>query len=152
MNREGLTATARQYLSRHDVDALERSITREPSLSPSHMSHDDCKPPLVPLKNGAFINELVEIVKIYLARGDIAKVKRFFQAVNQKKLIRGYGRFFLQRGGYGGPMVIKLELRESPQREFQIEVWYQLIHPGYVNGQKAEGPRRTYPTSITAPN
>ncbi|MBF0508023.1 MAG: hypothetical protein HQK57_03740 [Deltaproteobacteria bacterium] len=151
VNQGGLMATARQYLSRHDVDALEQSITREPSPGPSHMSHNDCKPPLVPLKNGAFINELVEMAKTCLARGENAKVKKFFQAVNQRKLIRGFGRFYMQRGGYGGPMVIKLDLLESPQKEFQVEVWYQLIHPGYANGQKREGPRRTYPTGITAP-
>ncbi|MBF0507550.1 MAG: hypothetical protein HQK57_01295 [Deltaproteobacteria bacterium] len=49
-------------------------------------------------------------------------------------------------------MVIKLELRQSPQNEFQVEVWYRLIQPGYINGEKREGFRITYPTGITAPH
>jgi hypothetical protein len=105
------------------------------------------------LKNRQFISDLVAMVKSCLARGDRAQVKQFFQVVNQQKLIRGYGVYHgsLAKSQRGGPMVIQLELRQSPQKEFQVEVWYRLVPPGIKDGKKHEGSRFTYGTGVTAP-
>ena len=149
VNREGLVAAARQYLSPQDVGLLEQAISKEERYIPRRK--EEFKPPLLGLKQHGFINDLMDIVKPYLARGDSAKVKQFFQAVNRQKLIRGYGQYYLQKGGYGGRMVIQLELRQSPQQEFQVEVWYRLVYPGMKDGKKQEGPRFTSGTGITAP-
>ena len=148
VNRGGLEAAARKYLSPQEVELLQQAMSKE-GARPLHT--EEFKPPLVALKNRHFVHDLIDIVKPALARGDRAKVKQFFQVVNQQKLIRGYGQFYLQRGGYGGPMVIQLELRQSPQKEFQVEVWYRLVHPGLRDGKKQEGPRFTTPTGITGP-
>jgi len=149
VNREGLVAAARQYLSPQEAELLEQAISKEAPYGPRHK--EEFKPPLVGLKQGGFIPDLIDMVKPYLARGDSAKVKKFFQVINQQKLIRGYGQYYLVKGGYGGPMVIQLELQQSPQKEFQVEVWYRLVHPAIKDGKKQEGPRRTYPTGITGP-
>jgi hypothetical protein len=150
VNRKGLEAAARKYLSLQEEELLEQAISKEDHYSPRHK--EEFKPPLVRLKQRGFMRDLIDIVKPCLARGDSAKVKQFFQDVNQQKLIRGYGQYYRQIGigWYGGPMVIQLELRQSPQKEFLVEVWYRLVHP-VMDGKKQEGPRRTYPTGITAP-
>ena len=63
-------------------------------------------------------------------------------------MIRGSGRFYLVRGGYGGPMVIELTLSESPQKQYQIEVWYRLVKASIIDGQKREGPRVIHTTGV----
>ncbi len=124
VNWEGLVAAARQHLSAQEIKFLEQAMNKEtPNYRPHHT--ENVSPPLMQLKYGGFIGDLLTMVRTCLARGDSAKVQQFFQVVNQEKLIRGYGRFFQQRGGYGGPMVIQLALRQSPQKDFQVEVSYR---------------------------
>jgi len=147
VHREGLIAAAQQCLSRQEVELLKQALDKDDRFSPR--GQGKVEPPLTPLKNRQFIKDLVNMVKAGLARGESAKVQKFFQVVNRQKSIRGYGQFFLQRGGYGGPMVIQLELRQTPQKEFQVEVWYRLVNPGSRDGKKQEGPRVTYGTGIT---
>lgn len=148
VHREGLVAAAQQCLSGQEVELLKQALDKDDRVTPR--GQRKVEPPLMPLKNRQFIKDLVNMVKPCLARGDSAKVQKFFQVVNRQKSIRGYGMFYQQRGGYGGPMVIQLELRQSPQKDFQVQVWYRLVNPGSAAGQQAEGPRVTYGTGITA--
>jgi len=148
VNQEGLEAAARKYLSPQEVELLRQSITKQ---SPGSYATKEFEPPLIQLRHGQFIPDLVDMVKSCLARGDSAKVKKFFQVVNQQKLIRGAGTVVPTAGNFQDPMVIQLELRQSPQKEFQVEVWYRLVHPRTINGKKREGAGRTYPTGITGP-
>jgi hypothetical protein len=149
VNREGLEAAARKYLAPQEVELLKQALSKEGNWHPRHQ--EKLEPPLMELKNRQFLHDLLDIVKSCLARGDSANVKRFFQVVNQQKLIRGYGQSFRLKGSSGGRMVIQLELRQSPQKEFQVEVWYRLVHPGLYEGKKIEGSRFTYGTGLTAP-
>jgi hypothetical protein len=158
VNPEGLEAAARKHLSSQEVELLQQAISKKdqwgspmPWLgNPATM--EAIKPPLVELKQRGFMSDLIDIVKPCLARGDRAKVKQFFQVINQQKLIQGYQGNYRKWGmsGWGGPLVIQLELRQSPQKEFQVEERGLLVHPG-PDGKKQEGPRRTYPTGITGP-
>jgi hypothetical protein len=148
VNREGLEAAARKYFSPQEVELLQQAISKG-NWRPRHPQK--LEPPLMELKNRQFLHDLLDIVNSCLARGDSAKVKQFFQVVNQRKLIRGYGISYYVKGSSGGRMVIQLELRQSPQKEFQVEVWYRMVHPGIIDGKKKEGSRYTYPTGITGP-
>ncbi len=150
VNREGLEAAARKYLSPQEVELLQQAMTTQKPGSGYKSTVSYFEPPLVGLKNGQFLPDLVDIVKSCLARGDRAKVKKFFQVINQQKLIRGAGEVLTTTGGFS-PMVIQLELRQSPQKEFQVEVWYRLASPQWKDGKKQTGPRFTYGTGVTAP-
>ena len=144
-----MLAAARQSLSAKEAESLDQAIAREDGIRPR--GSKDVEPPLVRLKSNRFINELVGILRQSLARGNSAGVKKFFQAVNDRKLIHGHGQFYMQRGGYGGPMVIQLQLLQSPENQFQVEVWYKLVSPGQVDKERREGPRVTHPTGIAVP-
>lgn len=130
INREGLEAAGRKYLAPQEVEVRQQAMNQEGNWRPRN--HENLKPPLTELKNRQFMRLLLAVVKSSLARGDSAKVKKFFQAVNQQKLIKGYGRFHLVRGGYGGPIVIQLELRNRPKRNSRWKsgiAWSTLNFP-----------------------
>jgi hypothetical protein len=150
VNREGLLAAAVQCLSQHDVEAIGKVISREER--PFQRISEKLEAPFEPLRNSNFINNLINVVRTCLKRGDRVKVRNFFQLVNQDKLIRGYGKYYLQRGGYGGPMVILLELQISPQKNYQVEVWYRLINSGGAGKSFREGPKCIYGTNVATPN
>lgn len=101
INREGLEAAGRKYLAPQGVELLQQAMSQEGNWRPRN--HENLKPPLTELKNRQFMRLRLDVVKSSLARGDSAKVKKFFQPVNQQKLIRGYRRFHLVRGVTAAP-------------------------------------------------
>ncbi len=149
VNPEGLKAAAQKYLSVPEVELLGQVLAQEKTYPPK--PGDQTKPPLMRIQNTRFIGDLINLLKPALARGEAVKVQQFFAAVNQQKLIRGSGQFYLVRGGYGGPMVIQLDLKQSAQKQYEIEVWYRLVNASMMNGQKREGPRVIHTTGIAAP-
>ena len=94
VNREGLEAAARKYLSPQEVELLQQAMSKETPGPPHPPAPKDFKPPLMELKNGQFKSDLLDIVKFCLARGDNAKVRQFFEGIKKEKLIRGYGWSF----------------------------------------------------------
>lgn len=151
VNRDALLASARKYLNEDAVKILARAIEEGADAQVDQK----VKPPLVTVHNRKLISALVNVSKLALARGERDNVKRFFAEIGRGKLIHGSGRFYTLKvdpktkhrnsHSYGGPLIIELNFREESSSGPAIVVFYRLVNPAMVFGEKREGPRFTYP-------
>ncbi len=97
---------------------------------------------------GAFIGDIVTLIKPYLARGDVNRVREFLGALNNNILIQGWAFSH----NYVGCITITLELIQDPSSEYKIKGFLSPFErPECKNSYMLEGYKGmtiTYSTKV----
>jgi hypothetical protein len=99
---------------------------------------------------GTFIAEAVALMKPYLTKNDVTRVRGFLGTLNNNKLIQGWA----SSRNYVGCIAISLELQEDPSSEYILKAFLTPFdRPGFRNSHRTDGYKGmtlSYPTRVFA--
>lgn len=140
---------AAKWLSPEDAERLA-ALTHKAGEEP-RISAESLKRPYTPVASYSFERDIVGVVKPYLERGKVDKVKGFFTAVNRARLLYGWAGYYpYRKPGYSGPCKVEYSIEVSDAKEYLILRSLQAdVSPKDRNAKTGRTMR--YPTGVYAP-
>jgi hypothetical protein len=143
---------AARHLSPEDAERLEKLTT---GTGQPPVESDRVKPPYTPITNHSFDGwDFVRQIKPYIERGEVDRVRRFFEALNKGRLFLAWSEHFPARGkgyhgGYRGPSHVEFSIELADSKEYKIIKSFRPAAPR-KGRTKDFGPRYSYTTGVYA--